>query len=299
MDKTTKLDLIRRIAEWEETENPDAALPIASDLIRSFKAAIEDDAEMEGWYSELELAEQGVIFVDGGIRCHEIQEALLPGNPEAHIVCLNDMLYPDDKQYFAVFNDGAGHVRTLESDSLESAARFSRFGYDEASVAANGHIGDYEIGKWRVHLVMPGDRYGVDDSVEYRDAEAQEHGESLPLVEFYDVSQDPARFPGGQFVSRYYMSTLFDERWNVPINAMADEGLSFSLDAGIPSWTIEGSDLNAIGSFLASAKSRIEHSQMADSDPGSDLVSEEIGCREAVNAINDSNDHSRRDLDPR
>lgn len=42
----------------------------------------------------------------------------------------------------------------------------------------------------------------------YSGVPAAAHRASYPLVEFYDTSQDAARFPGGQFVSRYYMTDL-------------------------------------------------------------------------------------------
>lgn len=56
-----------------------------------------------------------------------------------------------------------------------------------------------------------GERYGAGGGFVYGKAlsnDCQLYGHGLPLVEFYDVSQDPAKFPEGQFVSRYFMSTL-------------------------------------------------------------------------------------------
>ena len=51
-------------------------------------------------------------------------------------------------------------------------------------------LADLTTGKWRVHLVMPGGRYGRDDALTYEPEEAVRHGSGLPLVEFYDMSQD-------------------------------------------------------------------------------------------------------------
>lgn len=63
-------------------------------------------------------------------------------------------------------------------------------------------------------------------------------------MEFYDTSQDAARFPGGQFVSRYYMTDLLeDNSIAVSIDTMLKNGNQFSLDGGIPAWTVEGDDL--------------------------------------------------------
>lgn len=64
---------------------------------------------------------------------------------------------------------------------------------------------DRRIGKWRVHFVDLGDAYGKDDSLICTRENLGRY--ELPLVEFYDMSQDAKRFPQGQFVSRYYMET--------------------------------------------------------------------------------------------
>ena len=78
-----------------------------------------------------------------------------------------------------------------------------------------------------------------------------DHRASYPLVEFYDTSQDAARFPGGQFVSRYYMTDLLeDNSIAVSIDTMLKNGNQFSLDGGIPAWTVEGDDLAKVNDFL-------------------------------------------------
>ena len=77
------------------------------------------------------------------------------------------------------------------------------------------------------------------------------HRASYPLVEFYDTSQDTARFPGGQFVSRYYMTDLLeDNSIAVSLDTMLKNGNQFSLDGGIPGWTVEGDDLAKVNDFL-------------------------------------------------
>lgn len=85
----------------------------------------------------------------------------------------------------------------------------------------------------------------------YKDFDAAAHRASYPLVEFYDTSQDAARFPGGQFVSRYYMTDLLeDNSIAVSIDTMLKNGNQFSLDGGIPAWTVEGDDLAKVNDFL-------------------------------------------------
>lgn len=107
---------------------------------------------------------------------------------------------------------------------------------------------DFKTGKWRVHLVMPEGHYGLNNCVTYEKADADKHGMGLPLVEFFDTSQDPSRFPGGQFTGgRYYMSTLLGiDGWNNPIS----EKSALCLDGGIPAWTVQKNDLQKIANWL-------------------------------------------------
>lgn len=113
-------------------------------------------------------------------------------------------------------------------------------------------VPDIITGRWRVHLVMPGDPYGRGNALTYEHAEAKRYGGGLPLVEFYDISQDPAAFPGGQFVSRYYMSTLLGTD-NLKIGSPIREMSALSLDGGVPSWTIAGDDLKRVSDWLDAA----------------------------------------------
>lgn len=96
--------------------------------------------------------------------------------------------------------------------------------------------------------------YGMDEFVdEFCDGmkPSAAHRASYPLVEFYDTSQDAARFPGGQFVSRYYMTDLLeDDSIAVSLDTMLKNGNQFSLDGGIPAWTVEGDDLAKVNDFL-------------------------------------------------
>lgn len=115
---------------------------------------------------------------------------------------------------------------------------------------------DFTTGKWRVHLIYPGERYGLDGCLTYElnaysGVPAAAHRASYPLVEFYDTSQDAARFPGGLFVSRYYMTDLLeDDSIAVSLDTMLKNGNQFSLDGGIPAWTVEGDDLAKVNDFL-------------------------------------------------
>lgn len=146
---------------------------------------------------------------------------------------------------------------------------------------------DFTTGKWRVHLIYPGERYGLDGCLTYElnaysGAPAAVHRASYPLVEFYDTSQDAARFPGGQFVSRYYMTDLLeDNSIAVSLDTMLKNGNQFSLDGGIPAWTVEGDDLAKVNDFLK--KSCMEFcGSLPGDDRGEDGYSLSGEAREAA-----------------
>ncbi len=119
---------------------------------------------------------------------------------------------------------------------------------------------DRRIGKWRVHFVDLGDAYGKDDSLICTRENLGRY--ELPLVEFYDMSQDAKRFPQGQFVSRYYMETSLglDTRdegiFTDSLLARARKGERLSLYGGVPSWTLTNEETCEIGSYLLSTASR-------------------------------------------
>ena len=157
---------------------------------------------------------------------------------------------------------------------------------------------DLVTGKWRVHLVMPGGHYGRGDVLTYEKEDADKHGSGLPLVEFYDISQNPVSFPGGQFVSRYYMDTLLgtdSHKLGVPLRDMQ----AFSLDGGIPSWTVSGDDLKRVSAWLDSAHERLQKEAAGKSDVerGSydkpvSLMGEAKASREASEALAATDEHA-------
>lgn len=116
---------------------------------------------------------------------------------------------------------------------------------------------------------------------------------SYPLVEFYDTSQDAARFPGGQFVSRYYMTDLLeDDSIAVSIDTMLKNGNQFSLDGGIPAWTVEGDDLAKVNDFLK--KSCMEFcGSLPGDDKGEDGYSLTGEARDAATSRNELNENRK------
>lgn len=89
-----------------------------------------------------------------------------------------------------------------------------------------------------VRIVREGDSYGLNW--------CKTHDEARPLVEFYDARFDNAKFtPGyGQFVSRYYASTLLGtDEW---ANGPRERGRGLCLDGGVPAWEVDGASMDAV-----------------------------------------------------
>ncbi len=75
--------------------------------------------------------------------------------------------------------------------------------------------------EWGVRIVSRGETYGLNNCLT--------HDEDDPLVEYYDRS---VFGPEGQFVSRYYLSTLGQDLWDIT--------RGINLHGEVPSWSISG-----------------------------------------------------------
>ena len=94
------------------------------------------------------------------------------------------------------------------------------------------------VDKFNVRVVNKGDKYGRDFVLT--------HEEDKPLVEFYDSRYPHTEF--GQFVSRYYVSTLLGE----DKYGRAEGGLC--LDGGNANeWTVSERHMGIVRSFLKGA----------------------------------------------
>ena len=90
-----------------------------------------------------------------------------------------------------------------------------------------------QVGIFNVRVVLPGDKYGRDDWMTH------EEGEEA-LVEFYDGTQNPAKFGDrGQFISRYYCSTI-----------TVSEVYSLCLHGGVPTWTVSEEQMRRVKAYL-------------------------------------------------
>ena len=98
-----------------------------------------------------------------------------------------------------------------------------------------------------VRILSRGDRYGLNDKLVY--------GEEKPQVEFYDLhSANKKGFgPNGQFVSRYYLSTLLglDKYGGPPV--LDGEGLD--LMGYEPVWKIPGKSMDRVRAVLQAESS--------------------------------------------
>lgn len=83
---------------------------------------------------------------------------------------------------------------------------------------------------FNVRIVRKGDRYGLDDKLV--------HDKADPMVEFFDARH--MHTPRGQFVSRYYLSTLRERE--------VDRGLN--LYGGEPEWYLDASAMREVHAWL-------------------------------------------------
>lgn len=162
----------------------------------------------------------------GGLTEDEVREDFTDDEIFNHQMEMKDFYYEKEMRALAAFFNGE------KSDMSDFV---NPYGGNHILVSGS-------VGRWN------GTSTGI---AVYKDFDAAAHRASYPLVEFYDTSQDAARFPGGQFVSRYYMTDLLeDNSIAVSIDTMLKNGNQFSLDGGIPAWTVEGDDLAKVNDFL-------------------------------------------------
>ena len=95
--------------------------------------------------------------------------------------------------------------------------------------------------KWCVRAVFIGDSYGLGDCLTYGNPDEDGDVTDDPLIEFYDMDSTAARIMAdendivrerGQFVSRYYLSTLNKTDWS--------QGNGLNLDGGVDRWSVSG-----------------------------------------------------------
>jgi len=91
------------------------------------------------------------------------------------------------------------------------------------------------LDKFNVRMVFKGEGYGVNDAVI--------HDKDRPLVEFYDSrsSRNNDLNDRGQFVSRYYASTLMESE---------NHGGGLRLYGDVPEWTVSAEEMTAVRKYI-------------------------------------------------
>lgn len=89
-----------------------------------------------------------------------------------------------------------------------------------------------KVGIFNIRIVNQGDRYGLNNCLTHTGAE--------PMVEFYDTRYSHTEH--GQFVSRYWASTIVDH----------DMNYGLALDLSVPGWTIHKEDMRQVVEFVRS-----------------------------------------------
>lgn len=97
-----------------------------------------------------------------------------------------------------------------------------------------------------VHIIEKNQKYGLNDALT--------HDQEEPMVEFYDGKNKV----DGQFVSRYYLSTLLE----MPKN----HGLI--LDTASPRWTIDEKAVQEVVDFLKDYQSNLDKDSQVMNNKG-------------------------------
>ena len=282
------LDIVEAI---EQTM--DDILTFASpDDVREIMGLVQGDELDEETQAQLESDETDVTFIDRG-WCLDGQllsfDKIPPEASDARAILSNEQI--------ALIGDCFDTQPT--DDCLRKAEAIANDpSYRQTADHDRNPLHDLITGGWRVHFVQEGEHYGVNGSLVYgntvgsgvphigeRINDCQLYGHGLPLVEFYDMSQDPVLFPGGQFVSRYYMSTLLGMDGDTPLSEMVSKNWSFGLDGGVPSWTVAGTDLQNVTDWLNTAKETLQPTVTKDNEQAVSLASEVKSARDSSHAL--------------
>jgi len=103
-------------------------------------------------------------------------------------------------------------------------------------------ICNHKMRCFRVILIEQGEKYGLNDCLT--------HDKADPLVEFWDLTYKDAKDfgPNGQFVSRYYRSTLLGIDPLFPENK---KGQGLDLLGYEPAWKIDAPAMDKVREWLA------------------------------------------------
>lgn len=194
---------------------------------------------------------------------------------------------PETSDVRSVFTEG--QIAAIEGAFDVLPASYAMTAAEDIALWPRHPLADLNTGKWRVHLVMPGDHYGRGDVLTYEQEDADKHGSGLPLVEFYDTSSDPVAFPGGQFVSRYYMDTLLGTD-NLNLGLPIRDMQALSLDGGVPAWTLNGIDLSNVAAWLDGAHAHLSEQSDNKADEHEAVKEQGVSLKGEAEAMRSSSE---------
>lgn len=275
VDEATSLMMyVKDFERLDAARSPLEKAASAGRLAAAIRGYIEREAELGGWYSELmnglgEAEPECQTRRSGVSDIHRLRRSagFRSAGDFAHEVGM------DGRTWAAIERDG-GKLPQYLVGAVSWALGVSTSHLMGMGVVERHPSGrDLYMGRWRAHLVHEGERYGATGSLIYGDAvshgwsdagqrinDCQRYGHGLPLVEFYDTSADPAKFPGGQFVSRYYMSTLLG--MDDPRDSLSQH-TALTLDNGVPEWTLTRDECREVAAWLASARESLQPASAA------------------------------------
>lgn len=176
------------------------------------------------------------------VMIHAAEPESLPAAAGIEIVNLNERVGSCAGSMVALYGDHAAVVQYVARIwGLSDPAWFAENVVLGAHpFHAEGRVITNDAGRrFLVRVVRKGERYGLNDKLVH-DGGASIGKENDPLIEFYDLTHCDKFGPRGQFVSRYYASTL----------ATHNGGLT--LDGGCHVWSV---DARAMQPVIALAKS--------------------------------------------
>ena len=181
--------------------------------------------------------------VENGLKnCSTESNYIFDFNDVSHLISASDF-----KRYLPLIADwiiGRDEVLDIDISTGELDIIYAEK-YLELYADDLGHRKSLDVGKWHVELLDKNDPYGnirMRDG-EYLDRPVWEY--EKPGIAFYDTSQDPEKFPGGQFTYTYFVETL---RGTDGYGTRAENGLR--LDFDVPSWTVQKEEMQDILHWL-------------------------------------------------
>ena len=222
-----------------------------------YGAAADDVRQVMGLVQEDELDETALEYdeyipidlgwcIDGNLLGFE---KLDPEVSDVHAI-LTDMQIQHIEDWFDVLPAG---------ECLAKAEAVAHDPTYKETVSKAQPLADLVTGKWRVHLVMPGEYHATLASqtgyVPYEQTDAEHHGGGLPLVEFYDLERSPIG-PVPTPVNSFYMNDLLGGG----IFNHVGNWESIDLDPAGSPWKIEGEDLKNVANWLDAAHENLQAS---------------------------------------